>query len=112
MITLRTRASNISTAIAAGVLLLLTGAEGYSAFAAEKSVERIGCDNGRKRCERRCDATMIDVGWQIEACKRDCQHEWLNCLPLGEIVDAPRAPATKVQPRAPTGGVEHMFEQN
>ena|ERR671913_1240601 len=84
----------------------------HSAFAAEKSVERIGCDRGRNRCESRCEATMVDVGWQIEACKRDCQHEWLNCLPLGETVDAPKAPATKVQPRAPIGGVEHMFEQN
>ena len=56
----------------------------HSAFAEQKSAERIGCDNGRKRCESRCDATMIDVGWQIAACKRDCQVEWVKCLPIGE----------------------------
>lgn len=78
----------------------------HSAFAAEKSAERIGCDNGRARCERRCDATMIDVGWQIEACKRDCQVEWVKCLPLGETPQAPKAPLTKVQPKVQPSGVE------
>jgi hypothetical protein len=78
----------------------------HSAFAAEKSVERIGCDRGRQRCEARCEATMIDVGHQIDACKRDCQREWLNCLPLGETPDAPKAPLTKVQPKVQPGGAE------
>jgi hypothetical protein len=78
----------------------------HSAFAVEKSVERIGCDNGRARCERRCEATMIDVGWQIEACKRDCQVEWVKCLPLGETPEATKAPPTKVLPELQPGDAE------
>ena len=66
------------------VFVSLVALPTHAAFAAEKSVERVGCDNGRNRCERRCEATMIDVGWQIDACKRDCQVEWVKCLPLGE----------------------------
>ena len=84
----------------------------HSTFAEEKSVERIGCDRGRQRCEARCEATMIDVGQQINACKRDCQREWLDCLPLGEnpalseTPDAPRAPPTKVLPKVEPDGAE------
>jgi hypothetical protein len=87
---LKTRSLVLFSALLLAVLVFLSFSAfpEHSALAVEKSAERIGCDRGRRRCERRCEAAMIDVGWQIAACKRDCQIEWLMCLPLGETPEA------------------------